>query len=219
VTYEFTRIKFALKLKDEEFSAKLLNSEHSSRTATHMQVLDAIVEFEKKLNKLMHNRAMIAAGALKSKSKAASIRPVDFNDEAKLVKKLITKAEDIQCKEQARKEIWNHTKEAAVSKARTLIDRRIVDRAMNLKRVEFEMATAYGSRISSWEYCWDRPNEKYVYINSDTMEVIHAKTAICEQCDTLFEQSEKKCKTCDSGRSTKSQMLYRPLGFKDIRID
>ena len=85
--------------------------------------------------------------------------------------------------------------------------------------MEFELATTYGSRITRWEYCWDRENEKNVYVNLDTLEVIHQKTAICEKCDTIFDQSDKKCKGCDSLRSAKNQALYRPLGYKDIRID
>jgi hypothetical protein len=219
VTFEFTRIKIAFKLKNEEFNEKLSKSNASSKSKQHISLLDYQIELEKKIDRLMNNRALIAAGALKSKLKAASIRPVDFIDETKFTKSLLSKADDVKCRELARIEVWNDTKMNAISKAEAFIDRRKTDRAMDLKRVEFELATTYGSRITQWELCWDRPNEKYVYVNTDTLEVIHHKSAICEQCDTIFDQSDKKCKGCDAGRSTKNQLLYRPLGFKDIRID
>lgn len=77
----------------------------------------------------------------------------------------------------------------------------------------------YGSRNTSWEYVRDPQQDKMVYVNSDTLEVIHAKTAICEMCDKIFEQSDKRCKGCNAMRSVRNQKFYRPLGFKDIRID
>jgi len=168
---------------------------------------------------LQINKQLIAAGALKSKAKAAQIRPVNFDDETKFVNSILTKSEIQKVQLLTRRKVWEELKDTTISKANLFIEQRQKEREMDLLRVEFEMASAYGSRISQWEYCYDRPNEKYVYINTDTLEVIHAKTAICEKCDSIFEQSEKKCKLCDSSRSAKNTALYRPLGFKDIRID
>ena len=129
------------------------------------------------------------------------------------------KAEVKTAEVKAKAEIYEATKAKAVASAEAFIAKRKKERETDLLRVEFELATTYGSRMTRWEYCWDPQNEKYVYVNLDTLEVIHQKTAICEKCDSIFEQSDKKCKTCDSFRSAKNQLLYRPLGYKDIRID
>eukprot|EP00605_Chrysophyceae_sp_TOSAG23-4_P002503 GSChrysophyteH1.ASY1.ANO1.2766.1 assembled CDS len=219
VTFEFTRLKHAIRHQIEKYEQKMQQSGALSKPKQLLALLDSQVELEKKIQLLMNNRAMIAAGALKSKTKAASLRPVEFSDETALIRSLISKKDDTEMKELSRKEIWEDTKSNTIAKAETFIETRRTDREMDLKRVEFEMATTYGSRITQWEYCWDRPNEKFVYVNTDTLEVIHAKTAICEACDSIFDQSDKKCKGCDLVRSTKNQLLYRPLGFKDIRID
>lgn len=93
------------------------------------------------------------------------------------------------------------------------------DRIRNHKIKEYELATRFGSRITKWERVWDKPNDRMCYINFDTMEIIHIKTAICEVCDTCLEQTDVKCPICDTSRSGPNQQLYRPLGYKDIRID
>lgn len=93
------------------------------------------------------------------------------------------------------------------------------ERRKNYKRLDFELATMYGSRITRWEYLRDSVNDKNVYVNLDTLEIIHAKTAICELCDRIWDQSDLHCKGCNAPRSANNQRWYRPLGFKDIRID
>ncbi len=217
VTFNYTAIKHALESKDADFEKK--EAATKKKDNLRLAVQDALIEREKKVEKVLMNRALIAAGALKSKTKAAQLRPVDFIEENKLMKQICSKSEIEKAELQARTTVWNELKKSTLSKAETFINDRKKERAQDLKRVEFEIATTYGSRITRWEHLYDRANEKYVYMNVDTMEIIHVKTAICEQCDSLFEQTEKLCKKCDSRRSTKNQLLYRPLGFKDIRID
>ena len=217
VTNEFTFLKHALAAKDEEYIAKEAISKKKEKN--RLLVQDAIIELDKKIERVMVNRALIMAGALKSKAKAAQLRQVDFIEEGKLVRNICNKIELEKAQALAKDTVWNDLKKSTLSKADTFIADRRRDRHMDIKRVEFEIATAYGSRITRWEHLYDRPNEKYIYMNIDTMETIHVKTAICEQCDSIYEQTEKICKQCDSRRSTKNQLLYRPLGFKDIRID
>jgi len=222
VTLEYTTLKRFFEMKDVFYQgqiAELVAKGRNPKIKAHLAIQDAAIELDKKIERVHINRALIAAGALKSKAKAAQLKVVDFVEEAKLMKAMATKVELTQANEQAQKDIYEETKMTTLSKSRTFIDARKKEREMDLKRVNFEIATTYGSQVTQWELVWDRPNEKYVYINVDTMEIIHQKTAICEHCDTLLEQSEKLCKQCDSGRSTKNQLLYRPLGFKDIRVD
>lgn len=220
---EYTVYEHALKDKlaklEAARKAKTRNGIVPPKTTAENDIDIAIGEIEKKKQRIIQNRILIAAGALKSKVKAAQIRPVDFKDEKKLMKKYCNKAEIQAAEEMAKEEIFQATKGKTIASAEEFIRKRKGERALDLKRVEFELATTYGSRITRWEFCWDRENEKNVYVNLDTLEVIHMKTAICEKCDTIFDQSDKKCKGCDSLRSAKNQALYRPLGYKDIRID
>jgi hypothetical protein len=220
---EFTIYKHALKAKAAVLEgvrkAKTSHGIVPARTSVENEIDLNLGEIEKKKQRIIQNRILISQGALKSKVKAALIRPVDFYDEKKLCNKVCSKVEMKAAEELARAEIYEETKAKAIASAEAFIKKRKDERDLDLKRVEFELASTYGSRITRWEYCWDRPNEKYVYVNLDTLEVIHQKTAICEMCDSIFDQSDKKCKGCDSFRSAKNQMLYRPLGYKDIRID
>ena len=220
---EYTIYEHALRTKynnlENARKAKTKYGVVPPKTGLENEIDIALGEIEKKKQRIIQNRILIAAGALKSKVKAAQVRPVDFKDEKKLKKKNCNKI-DIQCaEEEAKKEIFENNKEKTIASAEEALRKRKAERELDLKRVEFELATTYGSRISRWEYCWDRENEKNVYVNLDTLECIHQKTAICEKCDTIFDQSDKKCKGCDSLRSAKNQMLYRPLGYKDIRLD
>lgn len=219
VTVEYTTLRLFFARKDQEFEQMKKQHAANSKLKGHLVVQDSQIEIGKKIERVLTNRALIAAGALKSKAKAAQLRVVEFSEESKLMKQLGSKAEIKQAHDDACEEIREELKKVTISKAETHIQERRKEREMDLKRVNFELATCYGSRITQWEYLWDRPNEKYVYVNTDTMEVVHAKTAICEMCDAFFDQSDKHCKQCNAGRSTKNQLLYRPLGFKDIRID
>lgn len=220
---EFTIYEHALKTKLTNLEeVRMAKSKHGivpAKTTLENDIDIAIGEIEKKKQRIIQNRILIAAGALKSKVKAAQIRPVDFKDEKKLVKKFSNKVEMQAAEEEAKQEIFEATKAKTIAGAEDFMRKRKAARDLDLKRVEFELATTYGSRITRWEYCWDRENEKSVYVNLDTLECIHQKTAICEKCDVIYDQSDKKCKGCDSLRSAKNQMLYRPLGYKDIRID
>ena len=68
----------------------------------------------------------------------------------------------------------------------------------------------------TYEFVFDNEQLRNVYVNTDTLAVIHEKTAICERCDAIFAQSELRCADCDAARSAKNLRLYRPLGYKDI---
>lgn len=70
-----------------------------------------------------------------------------------------------------------------------------------------------------WEYVLQKDVNRYVYVNIDTLQTMHPKTAICEQCDSILVQHELRCSQCDFPRSAKNLKLYRPLGFKDITLE
>ena len=218
--YTHTLLTIALTEKGEEFEKVRLGMKKvTSKNNKEIFIENSLSEIEKKIVILEQNRIMIAAGALKSKAKAAKIRKVDFNEETSLMKSLLKKDEIKIAETKAKSNVYNLLKQKTIKKSEQFMEHRKEDRVKDIKRVEFEMATSYGSRITRYEFVYDRPNEKYVYINIDTMEVLHQKTAFCEMCDTIFDQSDKKCKNCDMARSGRNQLLYRPLGFKDIRID
>lgn len=65
----------------------------------------------------------------------------------------------------------------------------------------------------------EKKTNRYYYMNIDTLELRHPKTAICEHCDGILIQHEKLCLICNSPRSPKTMLLYRPLGFKDMTAE
>jgi hypothetical protein len=115
--------------------------------------------------------------------------------------------------------LYDELKAETLSNMYEELEKTRTDRIRKQKISEYEVATRFGSRITKWERVWDKPNDRMCYINFDTMEIIHIKTAICENCDNCFEQTDVKCTVCDTPRSGPNQHLFRPLGYKDIRID
>ena len=84
---------------------------------------------------------------------------------------------------------------------------------------EHNLIEDHGSRLTRWEYVVDNNSKRKVYINIDTLEVIHRNSAICERCDNVFEQSDEKCGKCTAKRSSKNGKLYRPFGYQNICVD
>jgi hypothetical protein len=120
---------------------------------------------------------------------------------------------------QADEFLRENRKEALFKATNDAVAAERVERERNYIRLEFEIASNYGSRITRWESVFNVASEKLVYINVDTMEMIHRNSAICEKCDTLIDQFDLCCIKCKFPRSAKNMRLYRPLGAKDIRID
>ena len=81
---------------------------------------------------------------------------------------------------------------------------------------EWKIISIFGGRQTRWELVFDKENMRNVYVNTDTLQLMHEKSAICERCDAVFAQSELRCADCDAARSAKNLRLYRPLGYKDI---
>lgn len=84
---------------------------------------------------------------------------------------------------------------------------------------EYELVHTYGARLSRWEHVYDNYSERMVYINVDTLALIHRNSAICENCDSVIPQADVICRKCESKRSTKNSKLYRPHGYQDICVD
>lgn len=181
------------------------------------EIEGALDELERKALREIQIKTLKSGGATRRQLEA--IKPVDYGDETRLVKKLCKKAAIKLFEEQARKEIFENRRDLTISSTEAAIAKKQEERQRDYVRVEFEMAQMYGSRITSYSKCRDYKNNKDVYVNTDTLEIIHIKSAICEKCDAIFNQSDLLCKGCNCRRSTKNQYLYRPLGFKDIRID
>lgn len=70
-----------------------------------------------------------------------------------------------------------------------------------------------------WEYVLNKDINKYLYINIDTLQTRHPKTAICEHCDAILIQHELQCEQCQAPRSANNMRHYRPLGYKDITLE
>jgi len=187
------------------------------KTDKQSEVEGALEEIESKALREVQIKTLKAGGATKRQLDA--LKPVEYNDEIKLARNVSSKQQLRECEDAARNEIFTARRELTISSTNATVVKKKEDREKNYVRVDFEMSQLYGSRITSWAKCRDYKNNRDVYVNTDTLEIMHIKTAICEKCDAIFGQSDKFCKGCNSGRSAQNQKLYRPLGFKDIRID
>ena len=217
-----TVARIALTAKLEEMEEARLKKAHRvtgppRKTDKQSEIEGAIEELEVKAAIELQIRNMKAKGA--SKRQLAAIKPVDYNDETKLMKSLCNRKFIRECEDAARNEVFNSRRTLTITSTEAAIAKKQDERSKDYVRVEFEMAQLYGSRITSWAKCRDYKNGRDVYVNTDTLELMHIKTAICEKCDAIFQQSDKMCKGCNAVRSGKNSKLYRPLGFKDIRIE
>jgi hypothetical protein len=143
----------------------------------------------------------------------------DFTDEHKFVQKNCKKSEIAQANALVYKELCAKLKEKTMHDLREQITAAQEQRRRDYIVKEFEITTNYGSRTTKWEYVLSKEENKYVYMNRDTLAVRHPKTAICEQCDGIFVQHELRCDGCNGPRSAKNLKLYRPLGFRDITLE
>lgn len=188
------------------------------KTDLHSELEGALAEMERKALREVQYKTLKASGA--SKRQMDAIKPVDYNDELKLMKLVVVKKPEWRgWEEQTRADLFSARRNLTISTTEAAVARKKEERARDYVRIEFEMACLYGSRHTRFELCRDYKNNKDIFVNVDTLELVHVKTAICEKCDDCFQQSDVLCKGCNSRRSAKNQKLYRPLGFKDIRID
>eukprot|EP01035_Chromulina_nebulosa_P018700 gene18700-24459_t len=147
-----------------------------------------------------------------------SVKPLrSFDNEMQLAKKNGRKIDFVEADKLAHDELfeWHRNKVIRELTNQQIIERK--NRERDFMTREFDIVMNCGSKITIWEYLYDKIKERYFYINVNTLEIIHAKTAICEICDSIYEQYDLRCKICNSQRSSKNMLYYRPLGSKDIR--
>ena len=202
--------KIVLEDAKEDRAKKKMTNRH--KTKDELYAISGIDEIERDIDKL----ARIKAG----------------DNDLKRIYKLRTWEEDIQearrmskkgqmdlALERADKLLCDILKEETIKGMYSMLSSKTQERERDLKRKEFDLASSFGSRHTRFELVWDRDNDRDVYVDFHTLRVLHRKTAICEMCDDCFEQSDLRCKACGAPRSSANMKLYRPLGFKDIRID
>jgi len=147
-----------------------------------------------------------------------SVKPLrSFDNEMLLAKKNGRKIDFNEADKLAHDELfeWHRNKVIRELSNQQILERKVREKEFMTR--EFDIVMNCGSKITNWEYLYDKIKERYFYINVNTLEIIHAKTAICEICDSIYEQFDLRCKTCNSQRSSKNMLYYRPLGSKDIR--
>jgi hypothetical protein len=127
----------------------------------------------------------------------------------KTAKRYATKAMFKSANETAEKTLFDNLKEETIQSTKDGLFEARSKREMDYVRKEFELAIEFGSRISRWNLLWDKVNDRMVYVDVDTLQIISGKSAICEFCDTVFAPPDIKCKKCDRKRSGKNQKLYR----------
>lgn len=143
----------------------------------------------------------------------------EFQEELKAAKKNAKRSDFTYAEETAHQELLQDLKQKTIHDAQEAITKAKEEREKDYVRKEFDVASNYGSRITRWEKVLNKETNRMLYINVDTLENRHFKTAICEHCDGILVQSELTCDTCNAPRSAFNMKLYRPLGFKDITLE
>lgn len=202
--------KIVLEDANAERAKKKMTNRH--KTKDELFAISGLEEIERDIDKL----ARIKAG----------------DNDLKRVYKLHTWEEDLQdarrmskkvqldlALERADQVLCDILKEETIKGMYSMLSSKGLERERDLKRKEFDLASNFGSRHTRYELVWDKENDRDIYVDFHTLRVLHRKTAICEMCDDCFEQSDLRCKACGAPRSSANMKLYRPLGFKDIRVD
>lgn len=176
---------------------------------------EKILEELRKTDPLAANAKQIQ---LDTKNEKLSIDAIFTNEED--TAKKYAKAEDfIQAEKDADLELFETIRERTLLELKESIESGREERRRFLIKKEFDIKTRFGSRETKWEELYDKKNDVYIYLNTETLERKHIKTAICEMCDNCFAQSDVKCQKCDAARSARNQRLYRPLGYGNITDD
>lgn len=177
----------------------------------------------------------------KQKKMTDLIEKEAFEEERKLIKKYMRKNEEILLAEKfAHDELLVELKEKVMKMCFRSVMKHQQARERSFFQEEFELMQNQGSRITRlvrlnllsfsfvisfhlvifrWEYVLEKDENKFYYVNVDTLEFKHPKTAICEFCDAFIVQNELACDQCQRHRSPKNKLLYRPLGYKDITLE
>lgn len=201
-------------LKEIEMNRKKRTIRFGVRKKSEKEVMALTVldDVDKNMKKL----EQIKAGDLELKRRYV---PKTWIEETKTAKKLAVKGEFEAAEAAADDRICKELQDSTISGMYNSLEGKRSARKREWVMKEFEVATAFGARGTVYEYLWDKKNDKMVYVDVNTLQILHSKTAICEMCDYIYDQSDIKCKSCDNNRSAKNLRLYRPLGFKDIRVD
>ncbi len=192
-----------------------------TRTENEMLVesmLNEVNDHIEKLKTYSDYKAKIAEMTKEEAIEVPTVKPVklkDFSSELSFIQSYASKSDLEKLSKENDENMFNWIKNKVISECKAGLAKDKIERERMLLKQEIEIAR-YGSRITRWEYVRDKVNVRDCYVNIDTLQVIHYKTAICENCDAIFDQSELKCKGCKQPRSAKNQTLYRPLGYKDI---
>ena len=142
-----------------------------------------------------------------------------IDGEIKVAKKYLDRKEFQAIEKEVDNDLLEDVQRRGLQKFEWEVARSTEERRRMFIRKEFKIITDFGSRNTHWEFVFDNSVMRFVYVNTDTLQVLHDKTAICERCDVVFAQSDLRCQECDAARSAKNLKLYRPLGFKEIVPD
>jgi hypothetical protein len=88
-------------------------------------------------------------------------------------------------------------------------------RIAEINRTEHALVEKHGARDSRWELVWDNKNKRMVYCNLDTLQCVRKHTAICEQCDAIFEYHALSCAQCGALRSKRNSKYYHKFLTRD----
>jgi len=194
------------------------------KTKQELQIETAITALEEHRQKELDLEELFKTDILAARAKqkmdderaAKESEATMFKDEADTAYRVATPEETEQAVKDADKELFETIHSRTMQDLEDTIAEQKEERRRFLLKKEFDIITNFGSRTTKWEELYDKKGGIYIYLNSETGERKHIKTAVCEKCDGLFAQSDIRCPTCDAVRSARAQKLYRPLGYGNI---
>jgi hypothetical protein len=222
-TFALINARLEEKAKKKGFSIKKGQST-KRKTKQELQIEAAITGLEDHRQKEIDLEELFKTDPLAARAKqkmddernAKESEATMFKDEADTAYRAATAEETAAAEKSADQELFETIRARTMAELdETIAEQREEHRRFLVKK-EFDIITNFGSRTTHWEELFDKKAGVYIYLNSETGERKHIKTAICEKCDGCFAQSDIRCPTCDAVRSARAQKLYRPLGYANI---
>eukprot|EP00981_Chlorochromonas_danica_P002670 scaffold521_cov177-Ochromonas_danica.AAC.24 len=108
-------------------------------------------------------------------------------------KKYASKKDCLRIEALVHEELSHSLQEKTIYDCKIDIENNKKQREEDYKKKELDLVVNYGSRITRWEFVLEKKSNRYYYMNVDTLELRHPKTAICERAGSAVPSCQYGC--------------------------